>query len=102
MQTAMLLNHGPAVNTNNFPVRKSLTDSAQSLCVEVGLVISGHQHSPVDNQVVGIGGWQTLTFVVDGAGQRQLTIGLTVQRPQCLQFLFHERQIRMVFVAPSI
>ena len=69
MQTAMLLDNSPTVNANNLSVRESLLDDVHRLLVKVWLVVGGHQYSTVDDQVVGIGGRQTVAIIVeDGAG----------------------------------
>jgi hypothetical protein len=56
MERAVLLDDRPAVDAYDFAVGESLTDDAQSLCVEVGLGIGRDEYGTVDNQVVSVGG----------------------------------------------
>ena len=69
MQASVLADNSTTVDAHNLPVRKSLTDDSQSLLVEVGLGIGGYQYGTIDDQIVGIGGWQTFLTIIDWAGQ---------------------------------
>ena len=60
MQRPVLLDNSPTVNANNLSVRESLLDDVHRLLVKVWLVVGRHQYSTVDDQVVGIGGRQTI------------------------------------------
>lgn len=61
MQGAVLLDDGTAVDAYDLPIWESLANRAHRLLVEVGLVIGGNQYRSVDDEVVGIGGRQSLT-----------------------------------------
>ena len=104
MQTTMLFDDGATVYTNDFSIGIGLTNDAESFGIKVGLCIGGHQYGTIDDQIVGIGGRQPLTILIDGMGkwQSQQSIGLTIDSPEFLQFLFHQRQIRMVGITTCI
>jgi hypothetical protein len=60
MERAVLTDDGATVDAYDFTVGESLADDAQSFGVEVGLGIGGNEDSAVDNQIVGIGGRQSI------------------------------------------
>jgi hypothetical protein len=68
----MLLDNGTAIDAYDFSVGKCLLDGAHGFCVKVGLVVGGNQYSAINDQVISIGRRQAVSFVVDGAGKRQL------------------------------
>ena len=70
MQASVLTDDRTAVDAHDFAVRVGQSYHAHGLLVEVGLVVGRHQHGTVDDQIVGIGGRQSVAVVVDGAGQR--------------------------------
>jgi hypothetical protein len=72
MEGAVLADDGAAVDADNLVVGECLADDTQGLGVEVGLSIGRDEYSAVDDQIVGIGGWQAVAVVVDGAGKGQL------------------------------
>ena len=61
MEGAVLLDDSATVNANNLAVGEDLTDDAHGLCIEVGLRIGRYQYRTVDDELVGIGGWETVT-----------------------------------------
>jgi hypothetical protein len=80
VQGTVLLDNSPAVDTYNLSVRKSLANDAHSFSVEVGLCIGRNQYCTIDNQIVGIGGRKTFTFVIDRTGEWKFheTIRMTI------------------------
>ena len=57
----MLFDDGSAVDAHDLPVWESLANDAHRLCVEVGLRIGRHEDGTIDDEVVGIGGRQSVT-----------------------------------------
>ena len=72
MQTTMLFDDGATVYTNDFSIGIGLTNDAESFGIKVGLVVGGYQYGTIDNQIVGVGGWQAVLTIIDGAGQGKL------------------------------
>ena len=100
----MLLDDGTAVYADDFAVGIGFANDAQGLGIEVGLCIGRYEYGAIDNQIVGVGGWQALCLVIDRMGQGKLSqpIGLSLQRSEGLQLLFHQQQVRMLFVTTYI
>ena len=68
----MLLDDTSTIDAHNLPFRESFTNESQGFCVEVWLGVSGAEYSPVDDEEVGICGWQSLTLEDDGPWHGQL------------------------------
>ena len=100
----MLLDDGTAVDAYDVAVGEGSADGLHGLCVEVGLGVGGHEHGSVDDEIVGVGGGQSVGLVVDGAGQWQSeqSVGLSVECAQLLQFSFHFCQVGVLVVACRI
>ena len=100
MQAAVLTDDGTAVDADHLAVRVSLLDDGTCLVVKCWLPVGGVEHGAVDNQIVSIGGRQTVFSVIDGArhGQFQQTVGSSVDSAQGLQFLFHELKLCVLLV----
>ena len=60
MEGAVLANDGAAVDADNLAVGEGLSDDAQGLGIEVGLGVGGYQYGTIDDQIVGIGGRQSV------------------------------------------
>lgn len=68
----MLLDDGPRVHSHHLVIGEGLADHLQRLGVVVWLVVGRHDDCPVDNQEIGISGWQAIPLLVeDGIGHRQ-------------------------------
>ena len=72
MQTTMLFDDGTTVYTNDFSIGIGLANDVERISIQVGLVVGGYQYGTIDNQIVGIGGWQAVLTIIDGAGQGKL------------------------------
>ena len=59
VERAMLDDYGAAVNADNLAVREGIGDYCGCLGIEVGLGVCGIQHRSVDDEEIGVGGWQT-------------------------------------------
>lgn len=55
VKTPMLTDDRTTINANDFPVREGLADGTHGFCIKVWLIVGRHQHSSVDDKVVGIG-----------------------------------------------
>ena len=104
MEGTVLLDDGAAIDAHDFAVRIGLTDNTHGLGIKVGLSVGGHEDGTIDDQIVGVGGGQTVALVVYGTGQGEpeQAIGLVVKRAQRFELLFHECQIGMVGIATGI
>ena len=87
----MLLDDATAVDANDLAFREGLANESQGLCVEIRLIIGGNQHSAIDNEEIGVGGWQALTLKDDRAWHRQFyqLIRLALNGAETAQLLFH-------------
>ena len=96
----MLLDDAAAVDAHDLTGWEGFANEAQGLCVEIRLVVCGHQHSAIDDEEIGVGGWQALALEDDGAWHRQFDqpIGLTLQSAQTAQFLFHQSQFLVLLI----
>ena len=80
MQGAMLLNDGTAVDAYDLAVGEGLAHYLKRLNVKVGLVVGGNEYCSVDDEIVGISGWQTFAIIINRMGQTQLQqlVGMAV------------------------
>ena len=101
MDGAVLADDGAAVDADNIAAREGCGDELQGLCVEVGLAIGRAEHGTVDDEEVGIGGWKTLSVIIDCAWHRQAeqAVGLAVERAQGVELLLHQLQLVVLLVA---
>ena len=60
MEGAVLLDDGTTVDADDLAVGIGLANDTEGLGVEVGLGIGGHQDGAIDDQVVGVGGGETI------------------------------------------
>ena len=100
MQRTMLRDERPAIDSDDFAVGENLLKNADRGCV-LRHAISGHQHSAIDNQEVGIGGWQAMS--IGGMnrfrpGKRDELVGMAVEGSEFAQFRFHFREFFVVFI----
>ena len=72
MERAVLADDGTAVDGDDFAVGIGEGDGAESLGVEVGLRVGRHKNGTVDDEIVGIGGRETVVTIIDGTGEREL------------------------------
>ena len=102
----MLYDDAAAVDAHDLVVGEGIGNGLRRLFVEVGLGIGGIEHRAVDDEEVGVGGWQTLVAVVyrAGHGQPQQAVaasGLCAQRAQLLFHLVQFAVLRVVLVVAS-
>ena len=71
MQAAVLADDGAAIDADHLAVWVSLLDDGTCLVVKIRLSIGGVEYGTVDNQIVSVGGGQTVVAVVNGARHRQ-------------------------------
>ena len=118
MEGAVLLDDGATVDSDDFAIGIGLADDAHGLGVEVGLSVGGHQDGTIDDQVVGVGGGETVTVsdgiadhttfghgrIIDRTGERELqkAVGTAFEGAECTKFFFHQGQIGMVGIATGI
>ena len=114
----MLLDDGAAIDADDFAVGIGLTDNTHGFGIKVGLGIGGHQDGAIDDQVVGIGGGETVTVsdgiadhttfghgrIIDRTGERELqkAVGTAFEGAECTKFFFHQGQVGMVGIATGI
>ena len=55
----MLDDYGAAVNADNLAVGEGIGDYCGCLGIAVGLSVCGIQYRSVDDEEIGVGGWQT-------------------------------------------
>ena len=68
----MLLDDTSTIDAHNLPIWEGLANESQGFCVEVWLGVSGAEYSPINDEEVGIRGWQSLAFEDDGPWHGQL------------------------------
>ena len=78
MERTMLPNDYCGIESNDFPIGKSLANDSHRLLIEIRLPICWNNDRTVDHDKVGISGRQPLAVIEDGArcGERLQTIGL--------------------------
>ena len=57
MDRSMLPDDHLTVDGHHFPIGEGLADDADGLAIEVGLPVGGTEHSPVQDEEVGIRRW---------------------------------------------
>ena len=74
-----------AVDANDVVVGEGQGELVVGLLVEDGVAVGGHEDGLVDDEEVGIGGWQSFAVLVvanGGHGQRNEAIGVSVDRSE--------------------
>ena len=96
----MLFDDASTVDADNFPVGEGLADDVQGFGIEVGLSVSGTEHSAVDDEEIGIGSGEPVSVFVDrtGHGQFHETVGLAVDGAESSQLRFHQPQFFVLLV----
>ena len=97
----MLLDNTSTINTNHFPTLESLAYQAQSLSIQIGLVICGHQYGTIHHKEVGMGSWQSFDILIkDSTRQRQFyqLIGFAFHGTEGLELLLHLFQVGIVLI----
>ena len=106
----MLTDEDTAVDADDVVMGKGLLELAPRLFVVVRLCVGGVEDGSVDDEEIGVGGWEAVTLVcrkhwgevlfVDGCRhwERDEPIGLSREGVQLTQFLLHELQFGKMFV----
>ena len=68
MEGAVLLDDGTTVDADDLAIGIGLADDTHGLGIKVGLSVGGHEDGTIDDQIVGVGGWQTVAIVIDRTG----------------------------------
>ena len=91
----MLADQYLTIDSNDIPIRKSGSELPGRFVVVVGLSVGRQEDSPVDDEIVGIGGGQTLAVVVHGSCHREgnESVGSAVCRTEGFQFLLHSPEV---------
>ena len=104
MDGAVLPYDRAAVDGNHLPVGESLANQADGFGVEVWLSVGRTEYGAVEDEEVGIGGWQSLAAVIDGARHRQplQPVGPAAGCPQRQQLFLHQPQFLILFVGSVV
>ena len=100
VKRAMLFNHGCGIYRNDVAVGKGRPNDVERLPVLFVLLISWNYHRPINDNEVGVSGWQTLAFVVNRLGYREFeqSIGLAFNGAKRFQLSFHFFEIVVLLV----
>ena len=63
VERAMLFNHGCGIYRNDVAVGEGRPNDVECLPIQFVLLISWNYHRPINDNEVGVSGWQTLTLV---------------------------------------
>lgn len=100
VQRTMLLDHRCRIQGNDVTVREGRPNDVKCLSVQFVLLISWNYHRPINDNEVGVSGWQTLAFVVNRLGYRELeqSIGLAFNGAKRFQLSFHFFEVVVLHV----
>ena len=68
VKRAMLFNHRCSIYRNDVTVGKGRPNDVECLLIQFVLLISWNYHRPINDNEVGVSGWQTLTLVENRLG----------------------------------
>lgn len=96
---AVLTDDDTGVDRDDVPAGEGFADDAACLGIKVGLIIGRNEDGSVDDEEIGVGGWQSLVIIVASPRHREwldaiLRIGVT----ECLQFLLQSEEVGMLLV----
>ena len=91
----MLADQYLTIDSNDIPIRKSGLELPDRFLVVVGLSVDRQEDGTVDDEIVGIGGGQTLAVFIHGSCRREGNepVGSAVCRAEGFQFLFHSPKV---------
>ena len=101
MERTMLIDEGSAIDTYNFVAGECESKLLSCKVVGVGVVVGGVKDGVVQNEVVGIGGWEAQAFVIVCRfchGEWYKAVGFATEGGECFEFLFHGVESCIVFV----
>lgn len=100
VKRAMLFNHGCGIYRNDVAVGEGRPNDVKCLLIQFTLLIGRDYHRSINDNEVGISGWQTLTLVENRLGYRELeqSIGLAFYGAKRFQLLFHFFEVVVLHV----
>ena len=100
VQRTMLLDNRCGIQGNDVAVGEGRPNDVKCLLIQFVLLISWDYHRPINDYKVGVSGWQTLIFVVNGPRYRELeqSIGLAFYGAKRFQLSFHFFEIIVLLV----
>ena len=66
----MLAHYHTSVDADDVETGESERECLAGQCIEIGLVVGGDEHGSIEDDEVGVSGWQPVAVVEDGAGHR--------------------------------
>ena len=97
----MLDDEHTAVHSHYLMTRKGFLQLLQRLAVLFVLAVCRHEDGMVDDEEIGMSGWQSLSLVVAarvGQREREEFVGLSVFRAERFEFLLHQGQLFIVLI----
>lgn len=96
----MLSYYHTGIDADDVEAGESERDGLAGQCIEVGLVVGGHEYGTVDDDEVGVGGWQPFAIVEDGVGhgKPQEAVGVSVGCAQRAELLLQSLEILVLWV----
>ena len=96
----MLLDDTPAVYPHDFPPWEYIANQVQRFFIQIGLSVGRTEYGAIDDEEVGIGGWQAHPFVVDRSRHWQLDqlVRHALKRAEGLQLFFHQSQFLVLLI----
>ena len=100
VERAMLFYHRRGIQGNDVTVGEGRPNDVECLPVQFVLLIGRYYHRPINDNEVGVSGWQTLAFVVNRLGYRELeqSIGLAFNGAKRFQLSFHFFEVVVLYV----
>ena len=100
VQRTMLLDNRCGIYRNDVTVGKGRPNDVKCLPVQFTLLIGRDYHRPINDNEVGVSGWQTFTLVENRLGYRELeqSIGLAFNGAKRFQLSFHFFEIVVLHV----
>ena len=107
----MLSDDGERVYADDFPVGEGLLNLSLRLLVFLGLVVGWINHRLVEDEEVGVGGWQTVALavlvggqavalVVDGIGHREFeeSVRVAFVGKESFELLFQRLEVFVLLI----
>ena len=100
VKRAMLFYHRCGIQGNDVAVGKGRPNDVKCLLIQFTLLIGRDYHRSINDNEVGVSGWQTLAFVVNRLGYRELeqSIGLAFNGAKRFQLSFHFLEVVVLHV----
>ena len=100
VERAMLFNHRCGIQGDDVAVGEGRPNDVKCLLIQFTLLIGRDYHRSINDNEVGISGWQTLTLVENRLGYRELeqSIGLAFNGAKRFQLSFHFLEVVVLYV----